>query len=56
MKITFEDRSYIECYKSSEKVVIVISAQDHENPLKKTTNAVEITLEQFKSLISEIKI
>ena len=51
MKINFEDKSYIECRKSDDKIVIIISAKDAENPRKKTTNAVEITKEEFKKLI-----
>lgn len=53
MKIQFDDKSYIEIKKSehSDKIVIIISAKDHDNPLKKITNAVEITTEQFNNLI-----
>jgi hypothetical protein len=56
MKITFEDKSYIECVKSDNpgKVVITISAKDRADPLKKITNAVEITTEEFKQLISDV--
>jgi len=56
VKITFEDKSYIEARKSDNpgKVIIAISAKDHENPLKKITNAVELTAEEFKKLISDI--
>ncbi len=55
MKITFEDKSYIECIKSDNpgKVIITISAKDRTDPLKKITNAVEITNEEFKKLISD---
>jgi len=55
MKITFEDKSYIECVKSDNpgKVIITISAKDRTDPLKKITNAVEITTEEFKKLISD---
>jgi nitrate reductase NapAB chaperone NapD len=58
MKIEFNDKSYIECKKSDTpgKIVIVISAKDYENPLKKITNAVEIEESQFKQLISDIKV
>lgn len=54
MKIEFEDKSYIECRKSDTpgKIIIAISAKDHENPLKKTTNAVELTIDEFRQLIS----
>lgn len=56
MKIIFDDKSYIDCQKSNEpgKIVVVISAKDYENPLKKITNAVELTAEEFKKLISDI--
>lgn len=55
MKITFADKSYVECRKSDSpgKIIVAISAKDHENPLKKITNAVELTAEEFKKLISE---
>ena len=55
MKIQFEDKSYVECRKSDspDKILIVISATDQENSRKKITNAVEITTEEFKRLISE---
>jgi hypothetical protein len=56
MKIEFEDKSYIDCKKSETpgNIVIIISARDHENPLKKITNAVELTTEEFKKLISNV--
>lgn len=56
MKILFEDNSYIECRKSDTpgKIVVIISAKDYENPLKKITNAVDITVDEFKRLISDI--
>lgn len=56
MKIAFEDKSYVECVKSTNpgKIIITISAKDHNDPLKKITNAVEITAEEFKQLISDI--
>jgi len=56
VKIEFEDKSYIEVTKSDNpgKVIVVISAKDHENPLKRIVNAVEVTVEQFKKLVSEV--
>lgn len=56
MKITFNDKSYIECRKSDNpgKIIIIISAKSQDNPLKKITNAVEIELSEFKQLISDI--
>jgi len=55
MKISFEDKSYIECkVNDAGKMVIIIQAKDQSNPLKKITNAVELTLEQFKLLVSEV--
>jgi hypothetical protein len=56
MKIDFEDKSYISCQKSSSpgKIIIAISAKDGNDPLKKITNAVELTAEEFKKLISDV--
>jgi hypothetical protein len=56
MKISFNDKSFIECAKSDNpgKVVITISAKDGSDPLKKITNAVEVSIEEFKKLISDI--
>ena len=55
MKINFEDKSSIECRKSDTgSIFIIISAKDSSNPLKKITNAVEITADEFKKLISDI--
>lgn len=56
MKIEFEDKSYIEFKKSnnSDTIVVTVQAKDFANPLKKITNTVELTKEQFKQLISDI--
>jgi hypothetical protein len=55
MKIEFSDKSSVECRKSDNgNVVLIIRAKDYDYPLKKITNAVEITMEEFKRLISEI--
>lgn len=54
-KLLFDDNSYIECKKSDNgQIVVIISAKDHNNPLKKITNAVEISVEDFKKLISDV--
>lgn len=57
MKIEFDDKSYIECRKSDNpgKILLIISAKDGSNSLKKITNAVELTGEEFKQLISDIQ-
>lgn len=57
MKIQFTDKSYIDCHKSDHpgKIVMVVSAKDYDNPLKKITNTVELTLEEFKQLISDVQ-
>ena len=57
MKIEFEDKSFIEIKKSdnSDNIVVIIQAKDFANPLKKITNAVEISVEQFNELIKEFK-
>lgn len=56
MKITFEDQSYIEIVKSDNPghILITIQARDHENKLKKITNCVEVSEEEFKQLVSDI--
>lgn len=58
MKIQFDDGSFVEIKKSDspDKLLVIVSAKDHMNPLKKITNAAEITKEQFKQLISDVQI
>lgn len=56
MKIQFDDKSYIDCRKSEDdKIVIIVSAKDYDNPLKKITNSVELSIEDFKKLISDVQ-
>lgn len=54
MKITFEDRSYIEVIKSNTpgRILITIVARDPKEALATIANSVEITEEQFKQLTS----
>ncbi len=56
MKIEFSDKSSVEVKRSNTpgKVFITIQARDHENNLKNITNSVELTDEQFKSLVSDV--
>jgi hypothetical protein len=56
MKIQFDDKSYIEVRRSDNpgKVIVTISARDHNDSMKKITNAVEITTAEFKQLISDV--
>ena len=55
MKISFDDKSYIECRKLEDgKIVFIISAKDQENVQKKITNTVELDDAQFKQLISDL--
>ena len=58
MKIQFDDGSYVEIRKSDEpdKILVIVSAKDHMNPSKKITNAAEMTMEQFKKLISDVQV
>lgn len=53
MKITFEDKSYIEVVKSPDptKVIITIAAKDGVNHLSTIANSIEITMEQFSELM-----
>jgi hypothetical protein len=57
MKIIFDDQSYCQCELSGNpgKVIITIGAKSADDPLKKIVNSVEISLEQLKELISDIK-
>lgn len=55
MKIQFQDGSYVDCQKSNGKIILLISAKDYDNPLKKINNSVELTTEQFQQLISDVK-
>lgn len=56
MKITFNDKSFVECVKSDNpgKIIITISAKDGSDPLSKITNACELTATEFQKLISDI--
>ena len=54
MKQTFKDNSSVEIKKQDNNVTIIIKAKDFSNPNKLIANAVEISLEEFKNLISDI--
>ena len=58
MRISFEDKSYIECRKSDNpgKVLIIISAKDANNKLNKIINTVELTEDQLKGLLSDVQV
>ena len=52
MKITFNDKSYIEVIKSNTgKIIITIVARENKNDLSVIANSVELTPEQFNDLI-----
>lgn len=53
MKITFEDRSYIEIIRSNTpgKVMITIVARDPKEQLATIANSVEITENQLQQLM-----
>lgn len=51
MKIEFDDGSYIELSKIDSKIFISIAATDPNNKNKKFVNSVELTKEQYKSII-----
>jgi hypothetical protein len=57
MKILFEDDSYIEIAHSDtpNKVLISIGAKSAKNPLETIINCVEISLNEFKDLCSNLK-
>lgn len=56
MKIEFPDKSYVDCQKSINpgKIMITIAAKDHDNPLKKIVNSVELTIDDFKRMIADV--
>jgi hypothetical protein len=56
MKIQFDDGSYVDCKKDNDKIILIISARDYENPRKKINNTVELTIEEFKQFISDIEL
>lgn len=56
MKITFDDGGHIEFTQSDDKVLVVIQARDATNPLKTTTNAAELTIDQFQELCAAINV
>ena len=58
MKISFEDKSFVECHKSDNpgKIIITISARDQSDHLKKISNSVELSIEEFQKLISDVQI
>ena len=52
MRIEFNDKSYLECYKSEDnKITMILSAKDYNNPLKRITNSVELSIDEFKKII-----
>ena len=57
MKIEFDDKSFVEIKMSDipGKILIMIQAKDYSNPLKKITNAVDLSMDEFKKLIGDIK-
>jgi len=59
MRIKFDDKSYIDAKRSDDPnkpkhVVIMIGARDAENPLKLNVSAVELTPDQFKTLLVDL--
>ncbi len=57
MRITFDDKSYVEMKRSDNpgKFLIIISAKDQENSLKRIINAVEIDKSQLQQLLSDLE-
>ena len=54
MRVDFEDGSYVEIKKTDDKITVIISAKDHLNQSKKIINAAEMTIDEFKKLISDV--
>jgi predicted lactoylglutathione lyase len=57
MKLTFEDKSYIEICNSNtpNKIMITIVASNKEDLKETIANSVEITKEEFNKLVESIK-
>lgn len=53
MKINFDDGSFVDCQRLDDKVIIVIQAKDINNEIKNIINTVEMTVEEFRRLISD---
>lgn len=56
MKISFDDKSYIECKKNNGKIIFIIAAKDPNNSLKNIINCVELNSVEFKKLIGDINV
>lgn len=54
MKISFDDKSYVEIKKDNDSIVIIISGRDSNDRLKKITNSVSLTEDQFYQLIKSL--
>lgn len=55
MKITFEDKSFLEIVQSNDPDLIIISvgAKDYQNNRKLIVNSIEITKDQFQELYKQ---
>lgn len=58
MKIEFDEKGqeYVEIKKSSEGVSLVISVKDPKSPKSSIINSAEVSLEEFKKLVSELNL
>ena len=59
MRIKFDDKSYIDVKRSDDPnkpkhIVVMIGARDANDPLKLNVNAVELTPDQFKTLLVDM--
>jgi hypothetical protein len=56
MKITFEDKSYIQVSKSSNpnKIFITVAAKSAEDSHKLIANSVELTMEELVTLVKSL--
>jgi hypothetical protein len=55
MKIEFDGSNFIECAMVGEdKVAVILSARDGQAKNKSIINSVEVTLEEFRQLVSDI--
>ncbi len=54
MKLTFESDEYIEVYRSGSGVMLSIASRHPSKPKSLMINSAEMTLDQFKQLVSDI--
>jgi hypothetical protein len=55
MKKEFEDKSFIEFKKTKNGIAIIMAARDSTNNLKLLINSKEISEEEFREMVDDLK-